>query len=144
MFTQGDGSPSICLPPGSNGASSRDSSRVGEPTDLLPSVRGALKQRCTQNSERLLRTLADDKDGSRKITSTREGAVSVDRSRRTVQFLFYGVTKPGRVGGKEPDDEAWSLVLFACPKKGKFSKICTLSCGVRFKTRRSFATFCVF
>ena len=38
-----------------------------------------LKQCCTQNSERLLRTQVDRKDVSRKIASSREGVVSVDR-----------------------------------------------------------------
>ena len=41
---------------------------------------GRFKQCCTQNSERLLQTPVNEKDGSaRKIASSREGAVSVDR-----------------------------------------------------------------
>ena len=38
-----------------------------------------LKQCCTQNSETLLPMLADEKGGLRKITSSREGAISIDR-----------------------------------------------------------------
>ena len=47
--------------------------------------------------------LADEKDGLRKIGSSREGAVLVDRC----------VTKSGRVRKKERDNEAGGLNYFS-------------------------------
>ena len=73
----------------SNDASSRDSSRVCE-SQLIFSHRLAehLKQCCPQNSERRLRPPADEffffffLNGSRKIESSREGAVFSGQMRR--------------------------------------------------------------
>ena len=77
MFTLGDGSPSICLP---KAKALRQETRALCENQLISSHRFAenSKRCCTQNSERLLRTQVDEKDGSRKFGSRREGAVSVD------------------------------------------------------------------
>ena len=72
------GSPSICLP---KATAPHQKTRAVCENQLISSHRFAerMKQCRIQNSERLLRTPVDQKDGSRKIASSREGAVSVDR-----------------------------------------------------------------
>ena len=77
MFRPRHGSPNICLSKAT--ALRRETQSVCE-NQPIPSHRFAqFKRRCAQNSKRLLRTPADEKDGSSKIASSREGAVSVDR-----------------------------------------------------------------
>ena len=73
------GSQSICLPKAR--ALYRETQAVCE-NKLISSNQfmGHLKQcLCTENSERLLRMLTDEKDGLGKSASTREGAVSAER-----------------------------------------------------------------
>ena len=69
--------PSICLP---KATTLHQETRAVCGNQLISSRRCAehLKQCCTQNSERLLRTPVDEEDGSRKIAGSREGAVPVD------------------------------------------------------------------
>ena len=67
-----------------------------------------LKQCCILNSERLLWTPADEKDGSREIANSRDGAVSMDRSAEDSMVApLHGATESGGVRRKGPDNEAW-------------------------------------
>ena len=79
MFMLQDDSPSICL---QKAMALRQETRAVRENQLISSHRFTkhLKQCCTQNSERLLEMLADEKDGLRKITSSRKSAVSADGS----------------------------------------------------------------
>ena len=84
-----------------------------------------LKQCCTQNSERPLQMPTDEKDGSKKITSSRVGTVSewalfqwTDMV-RTVLCTLRGLTKSGRVRRQGPENEAWSLNTTMTLKEGQ-------------------------
>ena len=78
MFALRDGSPGTYLPEAT--ALRQETGAVLE-NQLTVSQGFAehLKQGCTQNSDRLLRTPVDEKARSREIASSRGGAVSVDR-----------------------------------------------------------------
>ena len=94
MFTLRGGSLSIYLP---KSTTLRQETRAVCENRLIPSHRlpEHLKQCFTQNSERLLRTPADEKDGSRKTASSREIAISMDRCAEGKVVPLRGVTKSG-------------------------------------------------
>ena len=112
MYTQQDGSQSICLPKAT--VLQRETGAVYE-NQLMSSRQFLehLEECCTQNSERLLGTPIDEKKTGRERSKTAEMALFrwIDE-RRTGWFPFPGVTKSGRVRRSEgPDNEAWSLEL---------------------------------
>ena len=53
----------------------------------------------------------DDKDRARKVASSRQGAVLVDKCADDWPVPFYGITKSCRVRWEVPDNKAWSLLL---------------------------------
>ena len=85
MVTLLDSSPSICLP---KATALRQETRAVCENQLLSSRRFAkhFMHCCTQNSDRRIRTPADERNGWREIASSTEGAV-------------FGGQMPGGPGG---------------------------------------------
>ena len=64
----------------SNGTSSTDSSYTCEPIDFQPLVRDASETMLyPELRQTVIQTPVDEKDGSREIANSRQGAVLVDR-----------------------------------------------------------------
>ena len=102
MFALRDGSRSTCLP---KATALRQETRAVCDNQMISSHRFEedLKQSCTQNSERLLRTPVAEKDGWKKMASS----FWWTDVRRTGWFPFDGgVAKSGRVSRKEAEQRS--------------------------------------